>query len=88
MHHGLRRKRRLLRLPQRLPIIQALEGQTRQWGGSFRDSGIVKQETGTDRVSPNKDRGIQRVAVVGRGKNKWQPVGDSNPCDKTENLAS
>lgn len=26
--------------------------------------------------------------VFAHSKKNWQPVGDSNPCDKTENLAS
>ncbi len=44
-------------------------------GGSFRASGIVKQDAGTECVSVNKDRGILRKAVGGSEKEMAETTG-------------
>jgi len=58
------------------------DGKTIQNGALLGNIEALKQEdTGAGQTcgNPNKYRGFA-------AKNEWQPVGDSNPCDKTENL--
>ncbi len=54
------------------------------------DVTLVGQPAGLMALLENgsKMRGSVEVTEVLNSCYKWQPVGDSNPCDKTENLAS